>query len=129
MLIKHHIIIGLLLSIIFFNKDTTALILFFSASVLIDADHYLTYWLSTKNYTLNYFKIKKWCLKEGIKMKFYFIFHNIWFLTCSIILTANNKQLLPITLGILTHYILDIIWDMYWYKKGITKKPYRRWAI
>jgi len=132
MLIKHHIITGTAISLflLFFTQiNITSAIIFLATSILIDVDHYLAYWQKTKDYSTSYKKIKKWCLTKGTTMEIYFIFHNIWFLTILIALVKYNAVFTPVLLGVSLHYICDSIWDVYWYKRGLIKKPYRRWII
>ena len=127
MLIREHCWIGLLITIAVFNHNFYYGLLFFLSLVIIDIDHIISYWYYTSNFSLNYFKIKRWCLYRGGRMNVFLIFHNLWFLLLLTTLATLNSLFWFIILGVLTHYILDIIWDAYKFLVRITSKPYRRW--
>lgn len=127
MLIIQHAIIGLILSAVLLYDDVQTGIIFFLSSVLIDVDHFFSYWVYSKNFSLNYFKIKHWCLTTGIKMNLFFLFHNVWFFLILFLSSRQYTILQPVLLGVCLHFICDIIWDAKLFYAGKVKKPCRRW--
>lgn len=131
MLIAHHTIVMLALGTIAFllNKlNAIQTIIFFIAGVIIDIDHILAYWYYERDFTLRYKKIKAWCFKVGYRMEHFFVFHNLWFLIAVFLLLEGKIYRNTVIIGLLIHYILDIIYDAYWYfilKQNV--RPYRRW--
>ena len=126
MLVSKHIILGILFSLIILAIFPTIGVfnasLIFLASVLIDFDHYLLYFMRTKK--LNLKKAYFYWLKEHTR--FYksnkaknvnraqpqFIFHGIEFVLILIILAFFFNFFFFILLGVLFHLFLDYL-DLY----------------
>ncbi len=122
MLPKWHILYGYIFSLVlvyFFNFSLFAGFITFMASVFIDMDHVLLYFLKTKN--LNPWKFYSWSLKRKdhyIKLNFserkqlkapHFIFHGIEFVILISFLSFLHPFFFWILLGILLHLILDFL--------------------
>lgn len=127
MLVIQHTLVGLFLSAILFYQDIQSGIIFFLSSVLIDVDHFFSYWYYSNDFSINYLKIKHWCLTKGIKMSFFFLFHNIWCFIILVALSSLNRIFLPVLFGVGLHFVCDIIWDAKLFYAKKIKKPYRRW--
>lgn len=131
MLIIHHIIITGIIGFIFFftgGMTLSEVFLFIIAGIFIDVDHIPSYWYYTRDFSLNYEKIKNWCFQIGYLMEHFFLLHTIWF----VIILFYFRNVSPYTRilfwGVLLHVSLDIFYDLYWHyilKKN--KRPYRRW--
>jgi len=133
MLIAHHVFVMIMLgtlAVVFNKLSMIQAIILFLSGVVIDVDHLFSYWYYQRDFTFSYKKIKAWCFRIGYKMQHFFMFHNVWFfLTIFLILRGTTYHKIVIT-GLLIHYILDIIYDAYWYfilKKNL--RPYRRWIM
>ena len=131
MLPKYHIVLGFILSLVFFlifpNIKLIEAGIIFLSSFLIDADHYIYYVLNKKSINpinaINYFLIKRKKLgKMSIKKSnefysgFYFL-HGIEILI--ILLIAGiflSKYFLLIFMGFAFHLFLDLLEEIY---KGI----------
>jgi len=121
MLPKWHILYGFIFSLVlinFFNFSLFSGLIVFLASVFIDLDHVLFYFLKTKN--LNPWKFYNWSMtrrKEWLKLtneerkiyKFpYFVLHGIELIIVLVALSYLHIFFFWILLGILLHFILDI---------------------
>jgi len=119
---KYHIIYGFVFTLVlslFFGIGLLEFILIFTASVLIDVDHYLFYIWKKKDFSLsrayNDFaqkgKIYLSLTKEsrGKYKKGHFIFHGIEFVGILIFLTFYYPIISWILIGIIIHLILDYI--------------------
>ncbi len=118
-----HFILGIIVSIYFFIfQNPLFAIIFLSASVLIDADHYILYLFQTN---FANFSIKKSYLfftdhtKRYLHRDKLYIFHTIEFLLILLFLQAYFKDLytLAMIIGIVFHHILDFIGEFRRYLK------------
>lgn len=131
MFVVHHILITIVVwifGIFFFDFSITQFLLFLLGGVFLDADHIFSYWYYRKEYSLNYKKIKNWCIEVGYRMDHFFIFHSVWFLLVLWFLQQEYDVLTMLFYGVVLHVILDIFVDFYWcvfLKKNL--RPYRRW--
>ena len=121
MLPKHHVLIGLVLSILItysFNLGFVAGITIFLSSFLIDVDHYL-YYVCTKN-DLSLKKAYKWFVKrrkqflklspkqrENYKVPI-MLFHGIEYWILLLLLSFIHPFFIWVFVGIIIHFILDI---------------------
>ena len=114
MLPKHHIIIGLIASLIllFFISPFYSL-LFFLASVFIDIDHYIWYTLKKKDFSLKnaYYFLKDKKIKLPLML-----FHTLEFHVLILILGFFWQGALFLFYGMLLHSFTDIF-DLYKRKK------------
>jgi len=120
---KHHILIGLIGSILIsyiFDLTYIEWLIIFASSILIDIDHYFWYMNETK--TINPFKAIKWYIdhqkysiwkklskeeKSKYKRGFY-AFHGIEFWLILILLSFWNITFLFILIGIMLHIVPDV---------------------
>ena len=134
MLVKYHITLGAIISIILyliFQLTILQTFIIFLSSVLIDVDHYLVYIFNKKNLSLNnarkYFleRRKKWIQlvpKEKQKIKRHIlIFHGIEFLIILLALSFYNPIFIFILIGVSIHLILDYI-DLIHHKDKLYSK-------
>jgi len=119
---KYHILVGALVAYIIsiiFNLDFLTGFIIFSASILIDFDHYLWYSLETKNW--NPLSAVRWYIHHGSRWKEIskkerdkyksgvYIFHNwIFWLILLILGVIINKIYLWILVGFVIHIIPDL---------------------
>ncbi len=126
MLPKYHLIFGLIFTLIIyliFQITPFQVIILFTASYLIDFDHYLFYFLKTNNISLknakNYFlKLKKNFLSLSPKKRKDYkrpilVFHGIEFWIFLIFLSYLNKIFLFVLIGVMFHMFFDFIEIIY----------------
>lgn len=117
-----HVVVSAILAAIFYPAFGINSLFIIAGGVLIDIDHYLWYALKFKKYGLK--ECYNYCAKGTIKDNWkhvtgsLFVFHNAEFLILSIALSFYFPQALMFTTGLLSHYLLDLIWHI----RGI-KKP------
>lgn len=127
---KYHILVGALVAYIIsiiFNLDFLTGFIIFSASILIDFDHYLWYSLETKNW--NPLSAVRWYIHHGSRWKEIskkerdkyksgvYIFHNWIFWTVLIILGYFvSYYFYLILIGFAIHIIPDLV--VLAYEKG-----------
>ena len=119
MLPKYHILLNFIISLIllYFFQPINVLI-FFLASFLIDADHYLYYVVEERHLSLK--KAYRWFLENRKKFKnlsnsekqkhkyFILIFHGIEPLTLLLLLSNFFHPIFFVFLGFLVHLIEDL---------------------
>lgn len=112
-----HFIVALLVSTIFIllKWQWWQIFLFFLAAVFIDVDHYFYYIANKKSWNLikayNYFcNLNKLLKKKQKGTKILIIFHTVEAFLLILILTFPFFNIFfPLLLGLIIHYILDII--------------------
>ena len=108
-----HILVSSILVLMLFPKFKWTSLIIFIGGILIDVDHYLWYIYKYKNWSLiecykhysNQMEIKNYDKNFGILL----VFHTIEFLLIIIALSFLNKFALIFTIGLLSHYIFDLI--------------------
>lgn len=128
MLVKRHILLGLIFSLILFlfipKIKLIGVAIIFLSSVLIDTDHYIYYIFKEKNFNLKkaikYFvnaREKKKKLKSSEKKKYYSgwnFLHGIEFLILLFVLGIFiSKYFFLISIGVTFHLFLDLIEQIY----------------
>ncbi len=121
MLPKWHVLYGFVFSLLlvyFFNFSLFAGFVIFMASVFIDMDHVLLYFLKTKNlnpwkfYSWSMFQRQEWFRLTNEERKMYkfphFVLHGIELIIVLIVLSYLHMFFFWVLLGILLHFILDI---------------------
>ncbi len=119
---RYHILFGLFFSIFLFlifpKISLVGAFIIFLSSFLVDFDHYLTYVIKNKDFSLKrsyryYLKMRKIFrkkFKKNPKLKFWVQpFHTVEFLLLIFIFSFFNIFLFYIFLGTLFHFFLDII--------------------
>jgi len=112
-----HSIFSLILAIIFYPEFGWETLSILIGGVLIDVDHYLWYIFKFKNfdlfrcYTYFIFDIRKMHWKDILGS--ILIFHTIEFLALSVFLSFYSDFALLFTIGLIGHYILDMIWHFF----------------
>lgn len=135
MLPKFHILIGFILSILlhlfFPHIPILHLLIFFLSSFLFDVDHYIYFIFTKKSFNLfksyKYFRydLREIAIKNKIKKTKYLLlpFHLIEFLLIIFVFSIFIQFFRFIFLGIVSHIIVDWIYDLTLDKKD---KKYKR---
>ena len=126
-----HLIVSAILAAVLYPVFQWKVLLIFVGGVLIDADHYLWYIYKYKKFNLvdSYkFYLKNMEINDftnvyGILL----VFHTIEFLFIMVLLSFYNKLALLFTLGLLTHYVLDIIFILHISKRFIANHSVIYW--
>jgi len=118
-----HFIFSLLLSSLFISKSNFLLILLLicAGGFLIDIDHYLIYFIKTKNFNL--WKGYKFYLnaKHGRNEHVLQIFHTFEFFALVLISCLFFPMMLYFSASIPLHYILDILENIFTKNKDYVK--------
>lgn len=117
MLPSIHLIFSFLISIILAlcGWDYLQLILFFLTAFFVDIDHFFYFIYKKKSLNLfqaynHFYHLNEILKKEKKKKTFLMIFHTIELLILFFILSFFNYELFfPLFLGLVSHYILDLI--------------------
>lgn len=126
-----HLIFSMILAIALYTIFGHGVILIIAGGVLIDVDHYI--WYATKYNDLD---IKR-CYKHyeesletndfGKHFGILLIFHNLEFLIAMFTLSFYSKYALIILIGVLGHYILDMIFFYKASKRFISNPSFFFW--
>jgi len=124
-----HLLLSLILAVILYPIFNFGVIFIFIGGVLIDVDHYLWYVYKYKKFNLfdsyKFYNIKNTKEHLGILL----IFHTIEFLAAMIFLSFYFKSILIFTIGLLPHYLLDLIYFYKVYKRLIVNHSILSWII
>lgn len=140
MLVKTHIILGLIFSLsiyLIFHIAFFEMIIIFLSSFLIDFDHYLIFLIKHRRFSIkkSYVFFKKRAIKfrkiskkqkNSYKMPF-LIFHNIEFFILLFLLGFFNKLFFFVLIGICFHMFLDYI-DLAYHKFPVYFKVSLIWT-
>lgn len=126
MLVKYHILFGLVFSIILYLVFPLTVLeasVIFLSSFLIDVDHYLWHIFNKKSMSLkksiDYFfnKRKKYTLMDSKEREKYkktiLFFHSLEFLIIVLLLSFINRFFLFVFIGLFFHLFLDILEYIY----------------
>ena len=128
-----HVAVSAILAAIFYPIYGINSLFIFAGGVLIDIDHYLWYIAKFKKYGLR--ECYEYCAKGTIKDNWkyvtgsLFVFHNIEFLILSIVMSFYFPWAFMFTIGILSHYLLDLIWHLYGIKKPTHALSFIIWLM
>ena len=108
-----HTLFSLILAVILYPVFNWKVLLILAGGVLIDIDHYFWYiWRYKKFGLLSCYRFlsvetkkNKWKDVSGAL----FVFHTIEFLLFMVLLSFYNEFVLIFTIGLLPHYIMDIL--------------------
>jgi len=148
--VTHHVVTGLIISIILYHVFGNYVIILFASSFLFDIDHYIEYIIRKKDFSLikAYREAKELDRKSRLYKKLLVtdilhIFHTAEFFLIIAVLSFFNKIFLMMLIGLLTHEALDLL-QMAYYKafkfrahslilwiirhKGEKDKWQQRWA-
>jgi|TARA_B100002003_G_C13946375_1_gene459035 hypothetical protein len=118
-----HILASLILAIILYPVFDWKAIFIFAGGVLIDIDHYLWYIFKYKKF--NFFDCYRYCLDMMKKPHCHesigtlLIFHSIELIMLIVFLSFYSEIVLAITIGILIHFLMDMIFLYVAYKRII----------
>ena len=128
-----HLVVSIVLAVLLFPIYKISVIFIIAGGVLIDIDHYLWYTRKFKKYSLK--ECYKYCAYGTIKDNWkhvtgsLFIFHTAEFLLLSIVLSFYFSAAFMFTIGLLSHYALDLIWHIRGIKKPTHALSFIQWAI
>ena len=110
-----HFLVSLILAITFYPIFNWKVLFILVGGVLIDIDHYVWYIFKYKKFDI--FRCYRLFTEEGKRSGFklflgiFIIFHTIEFALLMLALSFFNELALLFTIGLVFHYILDIIWQ------------------
>lgn len=116
-----HLLVSSILAALLYPIFSWKVLLVIAGGVLIDLDHYL--WCICKYKKYNFFDCYRLFAVESKKRNFsdvkglLIIFHTIEFLLIMVILSFYFELAFIFTIGVLSHYILDLIF-LYFVPKG-----------
>lgn len=128
-----HVIVSSILAAVLYPFFGWKVLLIFIGGVAIDLDHYL--WYAFKHMDLNPFNCYRHFMKglEKDNYKFnigiLFIFHSIELLALAVILSFFNELAMMFAIGLLLHYLLDLIYLYTGPKQFITNPSIISWLI
>ena len=126
-----HLLVSSILAILFYPIFNWGVLFILVGGVLIDIDHY--FWCIFKQKNLNFLVCYKFHSVENKKNNYKeitgdtLIFHTIEFLIASIILSFYFKFMLIFTIGILSHYFLDILNYYFFMKRFVLNHSIISW--
>ena len=109
-----HVIVSAILAALLYPVFKRHVLFIFAGGVLIDIDHYFVYAYKYKNFSLfdcYYHYIKNMqdpAQKENLGILL--IFHTTEFLFVMVVFSFYNAYALVFTIGLLVHYLLDLIY-------------------
>lgn len=128
-----HVIISSILAAVLYPAFGWKVLLILVGGVLIDIDHYFLFVYKYKKFSL--FECYKFFTIEAEKNKWKYIsssilvFHTIEFLALMILLSFFNHLVLIFTIGLLGHYVLDLIWHLLVPKRMIVNPSMISWIV
>ena len=128
-----HVAVSAILAAVFYPIYGINSFFIFAGGVLIDIDHYLWYTIKFKKYGLK--ECYEYCATGTMKDNWkhaigsLFVFHNIEFLILSIALSFYFPWALMFTIGLLSHYLLDLIWHIHRVKKPTHALSFIIWLM
>jgi hypothetical protein len=111
-----HFLLSILIGMFYFlfTNSIAGSFLVFASNIFIDIDHYIFYFIFQrksffKTYKI-YQKINKKEISDVYEKKYILLFHNFEFVSLIIILSIFYPPLIPITIGILFHFVIDVLY-------------------
>lgn len=128
-----HFLVSLVLAIIFYKILEWKVLFIFIGGVLIDIDHY--FWYAYKHKSLDFIhaykhfsaQMKNHEFEENVGILL--IFHTIEFLFAVVLLAFYSQYALAFAIGLIGHYIMDLIYLYAVPKRLITETSAIRWMI
>ena len=108
-----HVVVSLILAAALYQIFQWKVVLILAGGVMIDIDHY--FWYISKYKKFNLFSCYKYHAMDAKKNKWkdvcgaLFVFHTIEFLMLMASLSFYNEFALIFTIGLLPHYMMDIL--------------------
>ena len=128
-----HTVVSAILAFLLYPPYGLKVLIIFAGGVLIDIDHY--FWRICKNKEFNPLDCYRYYLNESPKNNFkrddgnLHIFHTIEFFIVAILLSLYSKIAFIFTIGLLGHYLLDLIWHITVPKRVILNHSIISWII
>jgi len=124
-----HILISAVLFVILFPFYGFLSLLVFVSGVLIDIDHLIHYYSKFKNFNLKraYYFYKS--DTGGSSVGDLFLFHHLDLFVVFVAFSFFSKSFFILTLGLLFHYILDYIHELYIIGNKIKARSFFGWML
>lgn len=127
-----HFVFSLIPAILLYNSFGWKVGFILAGGVLIDIDHFIWYVCKYRKYSLNdcyyhYIDSHETNFKNIIGILL--IFHTIEFLLLMIVVSFFSQIALLFTIGLLVHYLLDLIWHIFVSKRIITSVSVISWIV
>ena len=128
-----HFSVSLILAILFYPVFNWKVLFILVGGVLVDVDHYIRYIFKYKD--LNIFKCYNHYLSMYKKNNFdeckdgLFVFHTIEFFVIVAVLSFFSEFAGTFAIGLLSHYLLDIIWHMNVPKRIVANHSAISWIL
>ena len=128
-----HLGFSILLAALLFPIFGWNSLLILAGGIMADADHYIYYAFKFKKF--NPFECNKYFTEDGKKSGYHefdglvLVFHTLEFLIIMIVLSLYSKSVLILTIGILSHYLLDFIWFKFFLKRFVLNYSIVWWMI
>lgn len=128
-----HFLVSVILAIVFYPLFNWRVLFVFSGGFLVDIDHYLWYILKYKKFNViecyRFFAIEAEENKYKDVIGSLLIFHTIEFLLLMLMLSFYIDLALIFTIGLLAHYLLDLIFLYFVPKRFIANHSLIWWLI
>jgi len=128
-----HLIVSSILAIILYPTFSWNVIFIIVGGVFIDIDHYFWYVYKYKKFSL--FDCYKFFIVEAEKNGWKYVigvllvFHTIEFLVLIVLSSFFNQLALIFTIGLLGHYLLDLVWHVLVPKRIIVNPSIISWIV
>jgi hypothetical protein len=128
-----HFYVSLVLAILLYPAFTWKVLFILVGGVLIDIDHYIWYIFKYKKF--NIVGCYRLFIEEEERSGFRLflgvtlLFHTIEFLILMLVLSFLSEIALMFTIGLVPHYILDMIWQYDKLKQIIVNPSLTSWLI
>ena len=128
-----HLLISLIIAVAFYPLHSWKVVFIIVGGVLIDIDHY--FWYVYKYKELSIIKSYKFYIKNINENNFSNVFgillafHTIEFLLLMLALSFYNQFVLIFTIGLLSHYVLDLIYLCFIPKRLIVNHSIIYWVF
>lgn len=131
--IKFHFGFTSILAAILFPVFGWKVLIFYIGGVLVDIDHYI--WFVAKYKKINPLQCYNFYISESPRQNFkpiigaLHIFHTFEYLTFIIVLSLFNNYTFIYLIGLLGHYLLDLVWHAFIAKRVILNHSIISWII
>jgi|SRR3989338_7912853 len=128
-----HFLVSAILAILLYPAFDWKALFIIAGGVLIDIDHYLWHIYKYKNFNL--FEVYRFFIKNieindyGNVIGILLIFHTIEFLLVMAFLSFYFKSVFAFTIGLSSHYLLDLIFLCFVAKRVIVNHSIVNWIL
>ncbi|MBI2558440.1 hypothetical protein HYW20_03900 [Candidatus Woesearchaeota archaeon] len=128
-----HSLVSFILALVLYPIFGWEAVLILAGGILIDFDHYIRFMFKYKN--LSIFECYRHYILMFKKNNFdecndgLFIFHTIEFAIVIAILSFFNRLAMIFAIGLLAHYLLDLIWHMHVPRRIVANHSLISWIL